>query len=122
MAKILVFNEAARRGLKEGVDIVANAVKTTLGPKGRSVTPSSMPSYCIHFQGCVRDATKNGEGESIPGILYFCPGKEGTLVPAAGSALDLHWACVHRCTQPYCEQRGSERRDLCTGSLGCWVF
>ncbi len=37
MAKMLVFNEAARRGLKEGVDIVANAVKTTLGPKGRNV-------------------------------------------------------------------------------------
>jgi len=37
MAKQLVFNEAARRGLKEGVDIVANAVKTTLGPKGRNV-------------------------------------------------------------------------------------
>ena len=37
MAKQLVFNESARRGLKEGVDIVANAVKTTLGPKGRNV-------------------------------------------------------------------------------------
>ncbi|MCE7938757.1 MAG: chaperonin GroEL [Chloroflexi bacterium CFX6] len=37
MAKQLVFNENARRGLKEGVDIVANAVKTTLGPKGRNV-------------------------------------------------------------------------------------
>ena len=37
MAKQLVFNEAARRGLKEGVDTVANAVKTTLGPKGRNV-------------------------------------------------------------------------------------
>jgi len=37
MAKMLVFNESARRGLKEGVDIVANAVKTTLGPKGRNV-------------------------------------------------------------------------------------
>jgi len=40
MAKQLVFNEAARRGLKEGVDIVANAVKTTLGPKGRNVALS----------------------------------------------------------------------------------
>jgi chaperonin GroEL len=37
MAKQLVFNESARRGLKEGVDVVANAVKTTLGPKGRNV-------------------------------------------------------------------------------------
>ncbi len=37
MPKQLEFNEAARRSLKEGVDILANAVKTTLGPKGRNV-------------------------------------------------------------------------------------
>jgi chaperonin GroEL len=41
MAKMLVFGEAARRGLKEGVDTVANAVKTTLGPKGRNVAWTS---------------------------------------------------------------------------------
>ncbi|HWV35176.1 MAG TPA: chaperonin GroEL [Thermomicrobiales bacterium] len=37
MAKIIEFNESARRSLKEGVDTLANAVKTTLGPKGRNV-------------------------------------------------------------------------------------
>src|SRR6187551_3652935 len=37
MAKQLEFNDQARRSLKEGVDILANAVKTTLGPKGRNV-------------------------------------------------------------------------------------
>ena len=37
MAKQLEFNEQARRSLKEGVDVLANAVKTTLGPKGRNV-------------------------------------------------------------------------------------
>lgn len=37
MAKQLVFNEEARRSLKRGVDILANAVATTLGPKGRNV-------------------------------------------------------------------------------------
>src|SRR6476659_10446331 len=37
MAKQIVFEEDARRSLKEGVDILANAVKTTLGPKGRNV-------------------------------------------------------------------------------------
>lgn len=37
MAKIIEFNEAARHSLKEGVDTLANAVKTTLGPKGRNV-------------------------------------------------------------------------------------
>ncbi len=37
MAKQLVFSEDARRNLKIGVDTLANAVKTTLGPKGRNV-------------------------------------------------------------------------------------
>ena len=37
MAKQLEFTEEARRSLKKGVDTMANAVKTTLGPKGRNV-------------------------------------------------------------------------------------
>jgi chaperonin GroEL len=37
MAKQLVFSENARRALKAGVDALANAVKVTLGPKGRNV-------------------------------------------------------------------------------------
>ncbi len=37
MAKQVVFNEDAQRALKRGVDIVAEAVKTTLGPRGRNV-------------------------------------------------------------------------------------
>ena len=37
MAKQLVFSEDARRGLKRGIDILAKAVVTTLGPKGRNV-------------------------------------------------------------------------------------
>ncbi len=36
-AKQLVFSEDARRRLQKGIDIVANAVATTLGPKGRNV-------------------------------------------------------------------------------------
>jgi chaperonin GroEL len=37
MAKQLVFAEDARRKLKKGIDVVATAVSTTLGPKGRNV-------------------------------------------------------------------------------------
>jgi chaperonin GroEL len=37
VAKQLVFSENARRALKTGVDALANAVKVTLGPKGRNV-------------------------------------------------------------------------------------
>jgi chaperonin GroEL len=37
MAKVLKFDDAARRSLEAGVDKLANAVKVTLGPKGRNV-------------------------------------------------------------------------------------
>ena len=37
MAKQLIFDETARRSLKRGVDSLADAVKVTLGPKGRNV-------------------------------------------------------------------------------------
>lgn len=37
MAKQILFNEEARRSLERGVDALADAVKVTLGPKGRNV-------------------------------------------------------------------------------------
>src|SRR3979411_964658 len=37
MPKILEFNEDARRALERGVDKLADAVKVTLGPRGRNV-------------------------------------------------------------------------------------
>ncbi len=36
-AKLITFNEEARRALERGMDQLANAVKITLGPKGRNV-------------------------------------------------------------------------------------
>ncbi len=37
MAKLIAYDEEARRSLKKGIDALADAVKTTLGPKGRNV-------------------------------------------------------------------------------------
>ena len=37
MTKQLLFDESARRKIQEGINVVANAVKVTLGPKGRNV-------------------------------------------------------------------------------------
>ncbi|MEE6388360.1 MULTISPECIES: chaperonin GroEL [Microbacterium] len=37
MAKIIAFDEEARRGLERGLNILADAVKVTLGPRGRNV-------------------------------------------------------------------------------------
>jgi len=37
MAKIISFDEQARRSLERGMDQLADAVRVTLGPKGRNV-------------------------------------------------------------------------------------
>jgi len=37
MAKLVLFDQTARQKLLVGVDQLANAVKVTLGPKGRNV-------------------------------------------------------------------------------------
>src|SRR5713101_8020341 len=37
MAKQIIFEEEARRSLKKGIDILADEIKSTLGPKGRNV-------------------------------------------------------------------------------------
>jgi len=37
MSKTILYNEEARRALKRGVDAIANAVKITIGPRGRNV-------------------------------------------------------------------------------------
>jgi chaperonin GroEL len=37
MAKQIVFGEEARKALKTGVDILTNAIRVTLGPRGRPV-------------------------------------------------------------------------------------
>jgi chaperonin GroEL len=37
MAKLIRFSEEARKSLKKGVDTVADAVKVTIGPRGRNV-------------------------------------------------------------------------------------
>jgi len=37
LSKQIIFDETARRSLKRGVDRLADAVRVTLGPKGRNV-------------------------------------------------------------------------------------
>ena len=37
MSKTILYQEDARRGLEKGMDILAEAVSVTLGPKGRNV-------------------------------------------------------------------------------------
>lgn len=45
MAKLIEFNTEVRTKMKAGIDILANAVKVTLGPKGRNVIISRQDGY-----------------------------------------------------------------------------
>lgn len=51
MGKQILFGEAARKSLKEGIDIAANSVKITLGPKGRNVVLDKDPNPLITNDG-----------------------------------------------------------------------
>ena len=73
MAKKIIFKEDARKALKNGLDKVANAVKVTLGPKGRNVVlGSGFGSPTITNDGVsiakeieLEDATENIGAEII---------------------------------------------------------
>lgn len=50
MAKLIQFDEEARRGLERGVNKLADAVKVTLGPKGRNVVLEKEIWFPDHHQ------------------------------------------------------------------------
>jgi chaperonin GroEL len=52
MAKLVYFGDKANKGIRTGVDLIANAVKTTLGPRGRYVG--------IHKKYGAQHMTKDG--------------------------------------------------------------
>ena len=53
MAKDILFNIDARDQLKKGVDELANAVKVTLGPKGRNVIIEKEIRCSSHYKRMV---------------------------------------------------------------------
>jgi chaperonin GroEL len=57
MAKQLFFDIEARNKMKKGVDTLANAVRVTLGPKGRNVV-LKRNLVLLPYQGCVTVAKK----------------------------------------------------------------
>jgi chaperonin GroEL (HSP60 family) len=45
MSKMIAFDEEARRGLEAGMNKLADAVRVTLGPKGRARQPLRTTAY-----------------------------------------------------------------------------
>ncbi len=52
MSKQIAFNETARRALEAGVDKLADAVKVTLGPRGRHVVLAKHSAPHRHQRRC----------------------------------------------------------------------
>ncbi len=50
MAKDIKFSEDARRAMLRGVDQLANAVKVTLGPKGRNVVLRKKIRFSVNYK------------------------------------------------------------------------
>lgn len=66
MAKDILFNIDARDQLKKGVDELANAVKVTLGPKGRNVIIEKEIRCPSHYKGWCNCSKRSGIERSVP--------------------------------------------------------
>ena len=93
MAKDIKFDIDARDGLKRGVDALANAVKVTLGPKGRNViisksfeavgvfpSPRDMTEYMSHSCTWRDDSGKQLKGRGFPGTIGSQKGNKLALI------------------------------------------
>ena len=68
MAKQIVFADEARRSLKEGMDILANTVKVTLGPRGRNVILDKKfgpPNVCSDGVTIAKEIELEGQYENM---------------------------------------------------------
>lgn len=68
MAKQILFNAEARMALKKGIDIVADAVKTTIGPRGRNVVLDrgyGTPTITNDGVSIAKDITLSNKFENI---------------------------------------------------------
>ena len=80
--KELKFNEDARRSLERGVNILADAVKVTLGPKGRYVVLDKQYGAPTITNDGVRSTRSSSRTVREPGAQLARRGSDGTTSPA----------------------------------------
>src|SRR5438045_2652448 len=89
MAKKVFYDDDARRRVLAGAEILYNAVKTTLGPKGRNVVISkSYGAPTVTHDGVT--VAKGGEIADVDDeTLGYKVGKEGVVTVEEGQGLSL---------------------------------
>src|SRR5215216_4714685 len=93
MAKIIAFDEEARRGLERGMNQLADAVKVTLGPRGRNVVLEKKwgaPTITNDGVSIAKEVAKKtddvaGDGTTTATVLAQALVREGLRNVAAGA-------------------------------------
>ena len=100
MSKVLKFNEEARRAILNGVTQLADAVKVTLGPKGRNVilarkygTQVTKDGVSVAKEIELSDAFENVGAQMIKSVAEKTADNAGDGIPAtsAGSVRRPRW-------------------------------
>src|SRR3979409_570684 len=100
MAKLIAFDEEARRGLERGMNTLADAVKVTLGPKGRNVVLEKKwgaPTITNDGVSIAKEIELESPYEKIGAELVKEVAKKPDDVAGDGTttATVLAWAMVH---------------------------
>ena len=85
-AKTIIFDAKAREKMMRGVDTLANAVKVTLGPKGRNVVIEKFENMGAQMVKEVASKTSDnaGDGTTTATVLAQAIFREGSKLVAAG--------------------------------------
>src|SRR6266511_4373026 len=128
MAKFIVFGEEARRGLERGMNILADTVRVTLGPKGRNValgTTWGAPTITNDGVGIakqvelVKEVAKKtddvaGDGTTTATVLAQALVREGLRNVAAGANPIALKRGIEAAVAAVTEALGNQAQDVAT--------